>query len=67
MQDLLTVKDAAEMLGVSQLTVRRWCNSGKLPHSRHPINGYRLFCEDALIQIRQKMGTNMNEDSDADK
>lgn len=41
--DFVTVTAAAERLGVSPLTIRRWCDAGKLEHTRHPINGYRLF------------------------
>jgi len=37
------VAEAAEILGVSQNTVRAWAGSGKLPVHRNPANGYRLF------------------------
>lgn len=39
----LTVKETAEMLGVSPNTVRAWGSSGKLSEYRHPVNNYRLF------------------------
>ena len=32
--ELITTEKAAEMLGVTQRTVRRWCNSGELPAQR---------------------------------
>jgi excisionase family DNA binding protein len=38
---LLTLREAAELLGVSPWTVRRWVASGKLPHIRLP--GGRLL------------------------
>jgi len=42
-EDFITVKEAAELLGVSPLTLRRWDNNGKLTSRRHPINRYRLY------------------------
>ena len=41
--DLLTVGEAAKVLGVSAATLRNWDNAGKLTATRHPINGYRLY------------------------
>ena len=44
---MLTVREAAELLGVSSSTVRNWDRSGKLKAIRHPVNNYRLYnrCE----------------------
>lgn len=39
----LTIKEAAEYLGVSANTLRNWGRDNKLPMHRNPINGYRLF------------------------
>ena len=39
----LTVKEAAEYLGVSPNTLRNWGKEGKVPIHRNPINNYRLF------------------------
>jgi len=39
----LTIKEAAELLGVSLNTLRNWGRDGKVPMHRHPVNGYRLF------------------------
>lgn len=41
--DYLTVKAAAEFLGVCPSTLRNWDRAGKLKPMRHPINGYRLY------------------------
>jgi site-specific DNA-methyltransferase (adenine-specific) len=38
-----SVKEAAELLGVSSSTLRNWDRSGKLTAQRHPINGYRMY------------------------
>ena len=40
--EVLTIKAAAEVLGVSEQTLRRWDKAGKLRAKRHPMNGYRL-------------------------
>jgi len=43
MNSLLTVSEAAALLGVSTSTVRNWDRAGKLKAIRHPINNYRLY------------------------
>ena len=40
MERLLDIKDAAEFLNVSEMTIRRWTNSGKLKCYR--VGGKRL-------------------------
>ena len=35
--------EAAEILGVSQNTLRAWARDGKIHMRRNPANGYRLF------------------------
>ncbi|HBV00795.1 MAG TPA: MerR family DNA-binding transcriptional regulator [Candidatus Taylorbacteria bacterium] len=59
-EELVTIKDAARMLGVSRLTLRNWDKSGKLLARRHPISNYRVYSVDDLknllaqIQIPKK-------------
>jgi excisionase family DNA binding protein len=43
LKDYLLIKDAAQLVGVSEGTLRNWGRRGKLPTHRHPINGYRLY------------------------
>ena len=43
LDEFLTVKEAAEFLGVSPNTVRKWGREDKIPEHRHPINNYRLY------------------------
>ena len=43
LKDCLTVKEAASLLGVTPITLRRWDHKGKLRSKRHPINRYRLY------------------------
>ena len=48
--DLLTIKEAADLLGVAEVTLRRWDDAGKFCARRHPINGYRLY---RLAEVRR--------------
>ena len=43
LSEYVKVAEAAEILGVSQGTVRTWAPDGKIPMHRNPANGYRLF------------------------
>jgi excisionase family DNA binding protein len=56
--DYLTVREAAEFLGVSTATLRRWDAAGRLKAFRHPLNRYRLYrtsdLRKLLSQIEQK-------------
>ena len=47
----LTIKDAAEFLGVSLNTLRNWGRDGKVPMHRNPVNGYRLFKKSDLERL----------------
>ncbi|MDA8349972.1 MAG: helix-turn-helix domain-containing protein [Pseudomonadota bacterium] len=51
--DFLTIKIAAEILGVSEQTLRRWDRAGKLRAKRHPMNGYRLYPRDQVQTLRK--------------
>jgi excisionase family DNA binding protein len=43
LSEYVKVAEAAEILGVSQGTVRSWAGAGKIPMHKNPANGYRLF------------------------
>jgi excisionase family DNA binding protein len=47
-QDYLTIKEAAELLGVSVATLRNWDRAEKVKACRHPVNGYRLYLREEL-------------------
>jgi excisionase family DNA binding protein len=53
--ELLTIKEAAELLGVSEQTLRRWDKAGKLRPKRHPINGYRLYSRNVVLNLRKRI------------
>lgn len=38
-----SIKEAAEILGVTPLTLRNWDKSGKFKAGRHPMNNYRIY------------------------
>ena len=43
MNEYIKIEEAAEILNVSKMTLRRWDNAGKLKAYRHPINNWRLY------------------------
>lgn len=53
--EILTVKQAARVLGVSEPTLRRWDQTGKFRARRHPINGYRLYDRAKVLAMRKKI------------
>ena len=50
----IRVNDAAKILGLSPITVRRWCNDGKLEYSLSAA-GQRVFKKEYLESIRSKI------------
>lgn len=59
--DLLTVKEVAEVLRVSALTIKRWGKRGKLPAIRINSRGDRRYKKEAvlwLLGITQKSSSN---------
>ena len=50
-KDYMTIKEAAELLGVDKTTLRRWDKAGKLKPYRHPLNKYRLYKKADLEQL----------------
>jgi len=57
LDDFVTIRDAAKILGVSINTLRNWHRDGKMTVYRNPISGYRLFkktdLEELLRQIEE--------------
>ena len=52
---IITIKEAASILGVSEPTLRRWDDAGKFKARRHPINGYRLYDRAKVLAMRKKI------------
>jgi DNA-binding transcriptional MerR regulator len=51
--DVLTIKQTAALLGVSEVTLRRWDKSGKFSPHRHPLNGYRCYRREEVLRLRR--------------
>ncbi len=57
---LITIKEAASMLGVTPLTLRNWDKSGKLIALRHPLNNYRVYKRLDIDNLINEIGSNKN-------
>lgn len=55
LSDFVKTAQAAEILGVSQNTLRAWAKAGKIPVRRNPANGYRLFKRSDLEKFLAKV------------
>lgn len=53
--DMITIKEAAAILGVCEMTLRRWDKSGKFCPMRHPINNYRCYRRKAVLKLRHRI------------
>lgn len=49
--DLLTVREVAELLRVSPLTIKRWGKRGKLPAIRINSRGDRRYKRDQVLYL----------------
>ena len=55
--DVLTIGEAAEVIGVSEATLRRWDKAGKFSPHRHPLNGYRVYRRGDVLKLRKRIET----------
>ena len=53
LNEFFKIAKAAEFLGISQNTLRKWADEGRIAVQINPANGYRLFRED-LKQFLEK-------------
>lgn len=51
MEKFITVGQAAKELNISPETLRRWDKSGKFLSLRHPINNYRVYTENQMVEL----------------
>jgi len=49
--DLLTVREVAELLRVSPLTIKRWGKKGKLPAIRINSRGDRRYRKEQVLRL----------------
>ena len=43
LREYLKIAEAAEFLGISQNTLRKWADEGRIAVRVNPANGYRMF------------------------
>ena len=55
LSEYVMTAEAAEILGVSQNTLRAWAEDDKIPVHRNPANGYRLFKRKDLEAFLKKI------------
>jgi predicted site-specific integrase-resolvase len=53
--DIVTIKEAALVLGVCEVTLRRWDAGGKFKAHRHPVSGYRLYKRADILRMRKRI------------
>ncbi|TWU44939.1 Helix-turn-helix domain protein [Novipirellula aureliae] len=53
--EYLTIKAACELLGVSHNTLRSWGAAEKIVEYRHPVNNYRLFRKDDVLELKERL------------
>ncbi len=63
LSEYVKVAEAAEILGVSQGTVRAWAETGKIPMQKNPANGYRLFLRGDLDSFLEKCARPVNKNA----
>ena len=59
--DYVQTAKAAEILGVSQNTLRKWAERGEVLMHRNPVNGYRLFKRSDLDKFLKKISRPVNQ------
>jgi DNA (cytosine-5)-methyltransferase 1 len=59
-----TIAEAAELIGKSKETLRRWDNSGKLTAIREPISNYRLYSVEQLTLFNKQLTNKIHDEID---
>jgi len=62
MKKVYTLSEAANLLGTSKETLRRWDKSGKLSAFREPMNNYRYYKKEQLVIFDQLNVSSSDED-----
>ena len=56
----ISIKDAAEFLGVTPLPLRNWDKKGTLTAYRNPVNNYRVYRLDQIELFMRKIENSKN-------
>jgi len=59
MEKYIKISEAAEIIGVSSETLRRWDKSGKFESVRHPINNYRVYPKSGVLSLVNEIQTEL--------
>lgn len=51
----VTIKQAARLIGVTELTLRNWDKAGKFVAARHPMNNYRVYTINQVENLLARM------------
>lgn len=51
--EFITIAEACNCLGVAQNTLRSWGAHGKIQEYRHPLNNYRLYRREDVLQLAE--------------
>ena len=63
-KEYYTLSEAAELLGKSKETLRRWDNEGKLPATREPISEYRIYKREQLEMFSDLLSNKLEDTTD---
>ena len=55
MKEYLTIKESADLLGVTSQTLRAWEKKGELVPYRNPINNYRMYKVTQIEEFIEEM------------
>ena len=58
--DYLTIQSAAQLLGVTPLTLRNWDKKGILSPYRNPVNNYRVYRRDQIELFLRRLENSKN-------
>ncbi len=64
MKDYYSLAEAAEILGKSKETLRRWDNSGKFSAVREPISNYRIYKKEQIESLLDLFPKNASDSID---
>lgn len=56
----LSIKEAAQILGVTPLTLRNWDKKGIMTSYRNPVNNYRVYRLDQIELFLRKIENSKN-------
>lgn len=59
--EYMTIREAANFLGVETHALRNWEKIGKVRSVRNPMNGYRMYIKEDLQNILDSMNAKIRD------